>query len=359
MDAVCHVCTAQMSSLSPAERVWDIRGQRGALSVERATELAAPILVGGDTSAERAVLSTWALSPASAAVVARALAALPGLTAVDASDIVAGRPEAEALEVYRVLSEAFAALPGLVDLDLSDNAFGPKVGQLAGAAAPLPAASQHCSSSKQPQQRHLAAVVAAAAAALPPPPPQQQQRQPRGQGQPLHTRACAAQGLAAFHPSLVACAGRLRRARFCNGGVSAETAEGLVRAHRGGHAGLFYLSPCPACVCAWRAARDIRAERGRLHVPRAAPLRAQHDGRWRCDCGGGDPRVVTTHGRTRRASSPFPPPCTQILHAHTRRCCCVPRALAGRLSLLFVPRRVAWRRRDCGGAAHDRPPRVP
>jgi hypothetical protein len=120
--------------------------------VERATELAAPILVGGDTSAERAVLSTWALSPASAAVVARALAALPGLTAVDVSDIVAGRPEAEALEVYRVLSEAFAALPGLVDLDLSDNAFGPKVGQLAGAAAP----------SREPALQQQQAAAAAA-----------------------------------------------------------------------------------------------------------------------------------------------------------------------------------------------------
>lgn len=122
-------------------KTWDIRGGRGALSAERARELAAPILVGGDTSMVRVVLSTWALSAGSAAVVAEALLALPGLTAVDASDIVAGRPEAEALEVYRVLSDAFAALPGLAELDLSDNAFGPKarsVGAAAAAAAAPP-----------------------------------------------------------------------------------------------------------------------------------------------------------------------------------------------------------------------------
>ena len=205
-------------------KTWDIRGGRGALSAERARELAAPILVGGDTSMVRVVLSTWALSAGSAAVVAEALLALPGLTAVDASDIVAGRPEAEALEVYRVLSDAFAALPGLAELDLSDNAFGPKARSVGAAAA---------------------------AAAAPPPLPAHAVRAA------LRARE---QGLAAFRPALVACAGRLRRARFCNGGVSAETAEGLVRRAPVDCA-------CPWCVvmCRWSVSgRSIMHARGVL-----------------------------------------------------------------------------------------------
>lgn len=62
----------------------------------------------------------------SAGVVARGLrAAAASLTDVDLSDVIAGRPEDEALAALRTMSEALATLK-LRRLDLSDNALGEK-----------------------------------------------------------------------------------------------------------------------------------------------------------------------------------------------------------------------------------------
>lgn len=62
----------------------------------------------------------------SAAVAAQAFAAsAASLTDVDMSDVIAGRPEAEALAALRTLSAALASLP-LKRLNLSDNALGEK-----------------------------------------------------------------------------------------------------------------------------------------------------------------------------------------------------------------------------------------
>ena len=58
---------------------------------------------------ERVVLSTWAFSEASAAVVGEALRRLPRLRSLVAADIIAGRPEAQGLAVYRALGAALRA----------------------------------------------------------------------------------------------------------------------------------------------------------------------------------------------------------------------------------------------------------
>eukprot|EP01138_Halocafeteria_seosinensis_P009475 gb/GECG01009683.1/.p1 GENE.gb/GECG01009683.1/~~gb/GECG01009683.1/.p1 ORF type:complete len:445 (+),score=79.45 gb/GECG01009683.1/:1-1335(+) len=105
--------------------VKDVRGPRGALTAEKAQELFADVLEDRKTDYTDLVLSTWAWSAEAAEVAARAIAKLPALEVVHMDDIIAGRPEAEALEVYRILSAA------LVDhklrvINLSDNAIGPK-----------------------------------------------------------------------------------------------------------------------------------------------------------------------------------------------------------------------------------------
>ena len=104
----------------------DLRGPRGALTEARARELVAPVLDGGATHFERVILSTWAFSEASARVVGEALRRLPRLRSLVAADIIAGRPEAEGLAVYRALGGALRGGAPLEELDLSDNAVGPK-----------------------------------------------------------------------------------------------------------------------------------------------------------------------------------------------------------------------------------------
>ena len=122
------------------EATLDLRGNRGALTGEAAKALLAERLAacGGAGAPERAVLSTWAFSEDAAREVAAALAAMPRLRSAVLSDMIAGRPEAEGLAVYRALCAALTAPPGaaeggggaacerLEELDLSDNAVGTK-----------------------------------------------------------------------------------------------------------------------------------------------------------------------------------------------------------------------------------------
>lgn len=103
----------------------DIRGPRGGLTAERASEYVDDILSGKRTDFNSLILSTWAFSVEAAAVVARAIDALPTVDAANLADIIAGRPEAEGLEVFRVLGAALGRKK-LRELDLSDNAVGPK-----------------------------------------------------------------------------------------------------------------------------------------------------------------------------------------------------------------------------------------
>lgn len=99
------MAAATDESKDNAAVVFDIRGPRGALTAEEATARCSAILADGNTSFTSAILSTWAFDEAAAKVVASALAKLPGLVDVDMSDIIAGRPEAIGLAVYRALSD--------------------------------------------------------------------------------------------------------------------------------------------------------------------------------------------------------------------------------------------------------------
>lgn len=48
------------------------------------------------------------------------------LKTVDIADIIAGRPEEEALEVLRTICSSFASVKSITSIDVSDNALGAK-----------------------------------------------------------------------------------------------------------------------------------------------------------------------------------------------------------------------------------------
>jgi Ran GTPase-activating protein (RanGAP) involved in mRNA processing and transport len=72
-------------------------------------------------------LSTKSIGLEAAPVVASAVANVSSvLSNADVSDIIAGRPEAEVLQVLKIVSQALAKCPELLHLDISDNALGEK-----------------------------------------------------------------------------------------------------------------------------------------------------------------------------------------------------------------------------------------
>jgi Ran GTPase-activating protein 1 len=103
----------------------DIRGPRGGLTGARARELGASVLNGERVDYERIVLSSWGFSVEAADVFADIISRLPKLRSAIIADIIAGRPEAEGLAVYRSLGAALR-LHALEELDFSDNAVGTK-----------------------------------------------------------------------------------------------------------------------------------------------------------------------------------------------------------------------------------------
>ena len=133
------------SSFSPSEKEGggflslDFRGSvRGPLTAQAAKQLVSKVILGEDKDAakyERIILSTWALSEDSVAEIVGALPNLPNLTSFVLADIIAGRPEAEGLSVYRALCSALTTSKSpsenpicdrIEELDLSDNAVGTK-----------------------------------------------------------------------------------------------------------------------------------------------------------------------------------------------------------------------------------------
>lgn len=70
-------------------------------------------------------LSNKSFDLAAAEKVAAYLAFLESVDTADISDIIAGRPEEEALKVVAAISASLQKFP-LVSLDVSDNAFGAK-----------------------------------------------------------------------------------------------------------------------------------------------------------------------------------------------------------------------------------------
>lgn len=111
----------------------DLRGGRDFLTAEAAEALLAPLLAPG-AAFTRVVFSTKSFGAEAAAVAARAIRNVSStLVDADLSDIIAGRPEVEALAALRTICDALGACR-LVALDLSDNALGEK-GIRAAAAA--------------------------------------------------------------------------------------------------------------------------------------------------------------------------------------------------------------------------------
>jgi Ran GTPase-activating protein (RanGAP) involved in mRNA processing and transport len=111
------------------------KGGRDFLDEEGARRALAPLLAA-DSTVGRVRLSTKSFGAAAAAVAASALRNVAAhLSHADLSDIIAGRPEDEALEALRVITESLGEAR-LRYLDLSDNALGEKgVRACAGALA--------------------------------------------------------------------------------------------------------------------------------------------------------------------------------------------------------------------------------
>lgn len=103
----------------------DLTGAREFLTAEIAEEKLAAMLAVGST-VSRVKFSTKSFGVDAAHVAARAIRNVKGtLKHADMSDIIAGRPEDEALQALSIISEALADAE-LDSLDLSDNALGEK-----------------------------------------------------------------------------------------------------------------------------------------------------------------------------------------------------------------------------------------
>jgi large subunit ribosomal protein L31/Ran GTPase-activating protein 1 len=101
------------------------KGGRDFLDEEGARRALAPLLMP-DSTVGRVRLSTKSFGAAAASVAATALRNIAAhLSHADLSDIIAGRPEDEALEALRVITESLGEAR-LRYLDLSDNALGEK-----------------------------------------------------------------------------------------------------------------------------------------------------------------------------------------------------------------------------------------
>jgi Ran GTPase-activating protein (RanGAP) involved in mRNA processing and transport len=106
-------------------------GKRETVDEARAAELLAPLLAS--TEQVRGFrLSNKSYTRGSSAVIAAGLTTVSeegrfaSLVEVDIADVIAGRPEDEALEVLRTLCAPLLRFKGLTSIDVSDNAFGAK-----------------------------------------------------------------------------------------------------------------------------------------------------------------------------------------------------------------------------------------
>lgn len=115
-----------VKTTAPQESVFDIsKGQRAFIEAEEAQELLSPLKEPGNSFA-KICFSNRSFGLGAAQVAEPILSSLKDqLKEVDLSDFIAGRPEAEALEVMKIFS---IALEGSVlkSLNLSDNALGEK-----------------------------------------------------------------------------------------------------------------------------------------------------------------------------------------------------------------------------------------
>ena len=103
----------------------DLTGSREFITKESAEELLAPMLAP-DSKIKKIKFSTKSFGIEAAEVAAQAIRNVSAtLIDADMSDIIAGRPENEALAALRIISEALSTAR-LLHLNLSDNALGEK-----------------------------------------------------------------------------------------------------------------------------------------------------------------------------------------------------------------------------------------
>lgn len=115
----------QKSSQVADATTLDLTGSREFLTYETAEELLAPMLAPG-SKITAIKFSTKSFGVDAAEVAAKAIKNVAvTLTHADMSDIIAGRPEDEALAALRIISEALSSAK-LKHVDLSDNALGEK-----------------------------------------------------------------------------------------------------------------------------------------------------------------------------------------------------------------------------------------
>ncbi len=98
--------------------------QRGVLTTDKANELFKDVLNGTTVDYTGIALSGWSITPGGAAVVAKAMDALP-LTRANLANTIASLPEIEGLKTFETLG-AVLKHKNLLDLNLSDNAVGAK-----------------------------------------------------------------------------------------------------------------------------------------------------------------------------------------------------------------------------------------
>jgi hypothetical protein len=103
--------------------VFVLGGGRESLSASRMEELLASI--PADLDPVSICLSNKSFTIEAAEVIARKLSQFKNIKQVDISDIIAGRPEDEALQVLTLIADSLAGNP-VVELNISDNALGSK-----------------------------------------------------------------------------------------------------------------------------------------------------------------------------------------------------------------------------------------
>lgn len=137
LEAISHSAAKKEASIEAASAggmdvddgsVLDLsaEGGREFLTAVGAREALARALAS-DSKIVRIKLSTRSFGVEAAEVAAEAIRTISGtLQVADLSDVVAGRPEDEALSALRIMAEALSECPELRELDLSDNALGEK-----------------------------------------------------------------------------------------------------------------------------------------------------------------------------------------------------------------------------------------
>lgn len=105
-----------------SEGIFQFSGGRELVNEEKVEALLSSISV---TNPSHIRLSNKSFDNAAAHKIATYLSSLSGVEVADISDIIAGRPEEEALQTLRIVSSSLKSF-ALVEVDVSDNAMGAK-----------------------------------------------------------------------------------------------------------------------------------------------------------------------------------------------------------------------------------------